>query len=246
MTHRSPLFLALIALSLASLLATSGCAPPGVHRKVRGMVRELAAAELGPADKYEAYTSRDSLSSLKAGRLSYVRVRGVNVRPKPGYVLDEIVLEGRDVRVDRKAKTIKSAGSAVVTGWIGEANMATMLADTGIVKNPTVRILAEGVEVRGRYELAGTLPVEVMARGRLTVSEPAAVTFTADRVTAGGIPMPIPFAHTIDFRTIYEPLILSGVATEPGKVILTGTIDWTKFGQRATVTGPEAPAAPDG
>jgi len=235
MTKRSyPGGRALIGLALAAaVLATSGCTPPGVHRKVRGMVRDLAARELGPADKYEAFTSRDSMGDLKAGRLSYVWVRGVNVRPAPGYILDEVILEGRDVHVDRKAQTVRSAGTAVLTGWVGEANLASMLAETDTVKDPVVRVLENGVEVRGRMDLAGAIPVDVVALGKLSVKEPAGVTFPADRVTAGGVPMPFPFSRTIDFRQIYEPLILTGVSTEPGKVLLTGTIDWTKFGRRA-------------
>lgn len=230
---------ALALFALACALTLGGCAPPGAHRKVRGMVRELAERELGPADKYEVQTSRDSLGALQAGRLEHVRVHGVNVRPAPGYVLDDLVVEARNVRVNRRAKTVESAEDSSAVGWIGEKNMAEMIAATGLVTDPTVRILADRVEVRGRYAVAGRLPLEVSARGRLTLKQPASVVFTADRVTAGGIPAPIPFSYTLDFRRIYEPLLLTHISQEPGRVTLNGTVDWSLFGRRARSTLPE-------
>jgi hypothetical protein len=210
-------------------LAVTACAPPGVHRKVRGIIRDLAVEELGPADRYEVYTSRDSVSRLKAGRISLVKIHGINVRPVPGYVLDEVFVEGHNVKANLKQRTVESADSTAASAYIGEANLARMIADNGPLEEPTVRISQSGVEISGRYEFAG-VPMTVNASGKLSVTPPAGVTFTSDRVTAGSIPVPVPVNRTIDFQRIYAPLVVTGVATEPGRVVLTGTIDWTKFG----------------
>lgn len=227
MTARGPAvaLLAILALALAA------CEPPGVHRKTRGMVRDLAARELGPADKYEAYTSRDSLAKLRRGEMSFVRVRGVNVRPKPGYVLDEVVLEAKNVRVDIKEQRVISAEDAHLTGWISESSMAEMLAHTGVVKDPVVKIEAAGVEIAGRFDLGGAVPIQVTALGTLSVAPPAGITFTSRRVTAAGIPVPFPFSRTLNFRDVYEPLVLHTVSLEPDRALLTGTVDWERFGR---------------
>lgn len=216
----------LVVLACASV---TGCAPPGTYRKVRGEIREVVAAQLGPADRYDISTSRDSPKKLLDGRIARVDIHGVNVRPAPGYVFDDIFVTARNVRFNRKAKTVQGSDETTVTAYISEPSLSAMLTQLDVLKEATARITPEGVEVSGNISPVGAVPVTVTAFGQLSVSGPSSVTFTSQRVTAGGLPFPLPISRALDLSTLYEPLVLHGIGLESGRVVMKGTIDWSKI-----------------
>jgi len=225
--------LRLPALLLAgAALALTACAPPGTYSKVRGTIRKVVERDLGPADKYEVTTSRDSLSDLNAGRIARVEVHGVNVRTRLGVTLDDVWLSARDVKVNRKTSRVESAREASFRAALGEQAIASMLEKTGIITEPIVSISPSGVSVRGRVT-RGPVPLNVAATGGVRVVSPTQVEFVPKSATVGGMPAPgallSQISPALDFSRIYEPLMIQGVALEDGKAILQGTIDWSKI-----------------
>jgi hypothetical protein len=221
------------ALLLCAALVLTGCAPPGTYKKVRNIVRSVVERDLGPADKYDVSTSRDSLSALRRGEISEVEVHGLNVRTNAGITLDEVFLTAHNVVVDRSAKRVKSARDASFTAFLGEAAIASLLAKTGMITNPSVEITAEGVSVRGTYAV-GPAPMSVAATGGVRVASPTRVEFVPTSATVGGIPMPVAMitsrlSPSLDLSSIYKPLMIQDISLEKGRAILKGTIDWSKI-----------------
>jgi hypothetical protein len=214
--------------ALLVVLALGGCAPPGTYSKVRGIVRDVVTRDLGPADKYDVDVSRDSVSNLRAGRLSSVKVHGVNVRTHAGIVLDEVFLSADDVVVDRKAKRVKSARDASFTAYLGDATLASVLARTQSIVNPVVSITPDGVTVRGQYTMAG-VPMNVSASGNVRIAGPQSLEFVSKSVTAGGVPVPFPLTRVMDFSKVYEPLVINQLTLQQGRAELKGTLDWSKM-----------------
>ncbi|HEY3267455.1 MAG TPA: hypothetical protein VGM37_11045 [Armatimonadota bacterium] len=225
--NRSASRVALACIALAAVVM-QGCAPPGTYSKVRSSVRKAAVRVLGPADRYDVSTSRDSVQRLLDGRLARVEIHGVNVRPAPGYYIDDVFVKARNVKVDRKRNTVEGADETLLTGVVKEGSFAKMLIGNIPLTDPKVTIGNDAVEVRGTYALAGAIPLEVTARGQVRMSGPQEIAFVADSVKAGPLPLPISMSKSFDFSKIYEPLVLTGVTTEPGQAVLTGTIDWSK------------------
>jgi hypothetical protein len=219
----------IIWLAVASL-TLSACAPPGTYRKIRNGIREVAVKELGPADHYDIKTSRDKPSRLMKGRISRVEVHGVNVRPGPAYLLDEVFVSARNVKYNRKQRAVEGAESTQAQAYITESSLAFMLSETGALKEPKVTIGAHHVELSGQYAVFGALPMDVVATGTVRTTGRAGVEFVSDTVTAGGVKMPMSFAKAFDFSKVYPALLISTVSTEPGRAVLTGTLDWSKLG----------------
>lgn len=215
-------------LLLAAAVLLPGCAPPGTYSKVRSTIRDVVTRDLGPADRYDVDVSRDSISRLRDGRISDVKVHGVNVRTRIGVTLDEVFLSAHDVKVNRKTKRVESARDAAFTAYLGEKALATMLEKGNLVADPQIRITPDGVTVRGKYAM-GPAPMNVVATGSVRVAGPTSVEFASKSVTVGGVPVPFPITRAMDISHIYEPLLLQGVTLEDGRAVLKGTIDWSKI-----------------
>lgn len=222
----------IVILALAAL-TLSACAPPGAYRKIREGIRAVAVKELGPADRYDVKTSRDKPNRLMKGRISRVEVHGVNVRPGPAYLLDEVFVTARNVKFNRKERSVEGAESTQAQAYITESSLAYMISAAGALKDPKVTIRADGVELAGQYSVFGALPMDVIAVGIVRPTGRAGVEFVSETVTAGGVKMPISMARTFDFSTVYPALLISTVTTEPGRAVLTGTLDWSKLGNGA-------------
>lgn len=209
------------------VLILTGCTPPGTFRKVRSVIRDAVTHELGPADRYEVDTSRDSLQRLADGRMKKITVRGINVRPMEGVVLDEVLIDARDVEFDRSEKSIKSVGETVISAWISEDSLAGIAESQDLLRDPQARILTGNeVELTGYYEPFG-LAVPVTARGRLSVAPPSMVEFVSTQVKAAGLPVPLTIRKKLDLATIYRPLIVQEIQTVNGQLEVHGTLDWT-------------------
>lgn len=217
-----------ISAAMAALLFV-GCAPPGSYRKVRSSIRTLAVKELGPADRYDVKTSRDNFDRLMKGLIARVEVHGFNVRPAPGYVLDEVFVSARNVRVNRHKRRVESAEQTSAKAFVSNESLAKMVAIEGSVLEPRVEITPDFVRISGNYKAFGAIPVSIVATGKAHVIGSAGVEFASESVTAGGLPTPFNIQRTFDFSKIYPALVLTGVSTEEGKAVLTGTLDWSKI-----------------
>ena len=83
-------------LALATCLVI-GCAPPSVYRKIERTAVNAIQTELGPADSWSAKVSRDSIGELVEGDISRLSIKGKKVRPRPDIIIDEVILEARDL-----------------------------------------------------------------------------------------------------------------------------------------------------
>lgn len=220
--------LRIVAIALTAL-AFAGCAPPGTYSKIRNSVRKLAVKELGPADRYDVTTSHDNPDRLMRGQIARVEVHGVNVRPAPGYVLDDVFVSARNVHVNRHKRTVESAEDTSAKAFISDSSLAQMIAKEGSVVNPVVEIKPDTVRIAGSYNAFGALPISIIATGKVRVFGTAGVEFASDTVTAGGLPTPFSIKRTFDFSKIYPALLVTGVATEEGRAVLSGTLDWSKL-----------------
>jgi len=206
-----------------------GCAPPGTYSKIRNSIRTLAEKELGPADRYDVDTSHDNADKLLDGRISRVDVHGVNVRPAPGYVLDEVFVSARNVHVNRQKKTIESVESTSAKAYISNGSLAQMISTEGTLSDPTVAITPAAIRISGGYKVFGALPMDVVATGKARIVGTAGIEFTSDSVTAAGLPTPFSIKRLFDFSKLYPALVITGLSTEDGRAILTGTLDWSKL-----------------
>jgi hypothetical protein len=218
-------FLCLGAVSF--LLA--GCAPPGTYRKVRESIRAVAVEELGPADRYDVSTSRDDLLKLARGRISRIDVHGINVRPAPGYVLDEILLTARNVRINRNTRSVESADETVAKAYVSESSLATILEAEGTVRDCTVQIEPNHIHLSGQHAVFGALPVSIVAVGNLRIEGRAGLRFVSESVSAHGVPLPVTVTEALDFAAIYPALLFTDVSLENGRVVISGTLDWSKL-----------------
>ena len=218
-----------LALMAIAALSLAGCAPPGTYRKVRESIRTLAVQKFGPADRYDVSTSRDSPQRLLDGRIARVDIHGVNVRPAPGLILDEIFVSARNVQVNRRQRIVETAEETIARAFVTEKSMAEMVDDEGTIENASVSINTDRIVISGRYKVFGALPVNIVATGRARIVGAAEIQFVSGKVTANGVPYPIPVTRSFDFSTVYPALVLSGVSTEEGKAVLTGTLDWSKL-----------------
>ncbi|HEY3414159.1 MAG TPA: hypothetical protein VGM51_14055 [Armatimonadota bacterium] len=218
-----------IAIVAVAALSLAGCAPPGTYRKVRETIRTLAIRHLGPADRYDVSTSRDSLQRLQDGRIARVDIHGVNVRPGPGLILDEIFVSARNVKVDRGKRTVETAEETTARAYVTANSLAEMVDDEGTISDASVVIRPDQIVISGRYAVLGALPVSIVATGKARVVGVAGIEFVSDKVTAAGLPFPIPVTRSFDFATVYPALVISGVSTEEGRAVLTGTLDWSKL-----------------
>lgn len=218
---------------LAVMLA--GCKVPGANRKIRGVVRDLVREEVGPARRYDVKVSDESLSALKRGELSWVSVRGYDVMLRNTYHIDEILVEAKDIRFDRKAARVNGAADTRLQAWLGPESLAAIIAEDAELEEPRLEILPGNlVRISGRYKLMG-LGVGVEAAGELSVVPPATLAFKTIQVKSLGVPFPLKIGKSFDFSGFYEPLVVTGVETAPGRLMLTGTLDWSK------VKGGQAP-----
>lgn len=217
-----------LAIALVAICVT-GCAPPGTYRKVRESIRAVAVQELGPADRYDVSTSRDNPQRLLDGRIARVEIHGINVRPAPGLILDEIFVSARNLKVDRRNRKVEAAEQTSARALVTEKSMAEMVDAEGTMTNASVTITSNHIVISGRYAVFGALPMNIVATGKARILGVAGIEFVSDKVTAGGVPVPMEVSRSFDFSTVYPALVLTGVSTEDGRAVLTGTLDWSKF-----------------
>lgn len=206
----------------------AGCNVPGANRKIRGVVRDLVKEEVGPARKYEVKVSDESISALKRGELSKVSVHGYDVMLRDTYHIDEMLIEATDIRFDRKAARVNGAAETRLQAWLEPDSLAAIIADDGSLLEPRVEILPGNlVRISGKYKVMG-VAVGVQAAGEVSVAPPAILAFKTIQVKSLGVPFPIKIGKSFDFSRFYEPLVVTGVETAPGRLTLTGTLDWSK------------------
>jgi hypothetical protein len=214
--------------------ALAGCNIPGANRKIRGVVRDLVKEEVGPARRYDVKVSDESISALKRGELRRVSVHGYDVMLRDKYHIDEVLIEARDIRFDRKAAKVNGAAETRLQAWLGPESLAAIIADDADLEDPRLEILPGNlVRISGRYKVMG-LGVGVEAAGELSVVPPATLAFKTIQVKSLGLPFPLKIGKSFDFSGFYEPLVVTGVETAPGRLTLTGTLDWSKVGKGGT------------
>lgn len=211
---------------LVLTLATSfviGCAPPSVYRKIERTAVNAIQTELGPAESWSAKVSRDKITDLVEGDISQLSIKGKKVRPRPDIIIDEIILEARDLSVDVKNKTLKQVKETAILAKLSPSSLALMIESMTDIREPSVTFEPNLVEVRGVYDVMG-VPFRIRARGRMTVEPPRILRFTSESVTAVGLTAPLKISKTLDMGKVYPAILLESVSITPEAVTARGSI----------------------
>ncbi|NMC81949.1 MAG: hypothetical protein GYA63_03735 [Armatimonadetes bacterium] len=210
-------------LALATCLVI-GCAPPSVYRKIERTAVNAIQTELGPAESWSAKVSRDKITDLVEGDISQLSVKGKRVRPRPDLIIDEVVLEARDLNVDVKNKTLNSVKETAISAKLSPSSLALMIESMTDIREPSVTFEPDLVEVRGVYDVMG-VPFRIRARGRMTVEPPRILRFTSDSVTAVGLTAPLKISKTLDMGKVYPAILLESVTISPTAVTAHGSLE---------------------
>ncbi|MHB9134371.1 MAG: LmeA family phospholipid-binding protein [Armatimonadota bacterium] len=168
---------------LALLLVLTGCGV--VNSYAERTIQDRAPELLGPADRYQA----DVRGASRSG-VDYLRLEGINVRPAPDLLLDDLTLTLRGVRFQTEPSfhITQLAGSSF-TGRISEtavnAFIASRLRDRRQVREVRITLQQDLVRVVGTVDTLG-IGVPVTTTGRL-VAEGNHINYQPVTVTIAGV-----------------------------------------------------------
>lgn len=217
----------LISGFLCALSLLAGC---GTQESVAEREIERRAPEfIGPADSYDA-----DVTGLSATRAEQVRLTGRNVRPRPDFVVETLVLTLNEVHFQRSPFKLQSVGESTFSARLTEQAVNDYLRATGrTTQNELrdIRVFFVPGEVRASATLQTALGATQLATAGTLQPAGARVDYQPQRVTVEGVNLPATVQQQL--AAAVNPIIdLNGVRFTPtiqrititqGAVLLEGT-----------------------
>ncbi|HZT42489.1 MAG TPA: DUF2993 domain-containing protein [Chthonomonadaceae bacterium] len=239
-----------VALLLILLLGLTGCERT-INRSAERRIRDALPDLIGPARSYNVHVSGAAERTVQ-GHLANVTVDGDDVDLPNSLLLDRLHLDLKDVEVDTGHRRIRSIGDVRFAATLGETSLDEFLAGESPegepIRNTRVHIEGNGsvTIAADRVVLGAGVPFRLT--GPLRIVGPQSVEIDPTRLTVVGIPisgLPLRFLKqrfesAIDLSSLPFPVRLTGVQTQPGKLILSGAADVTAMLERAQ-TAPRRP-----
>lgn len=224
---------------LATLLFLTGCHRP-VETRAEHAITDLLPRYLGPAQKYTARVSGRP-DAIFRGRLRSVHIEGTNVQMLPNLVVSRLVVDVKDVSVDRGSGALQNVGETRFSARLSEA------AINGYVtrRRPELRDLsislgADGkATVTARPEILGISTIPVSLRGIVRLQgDGSHLDFQPDKASLDvgigkiGTPLPEFVADQIasrlnpvaDLSEAPFPIVAESVIVEQGAATISGYV----------------------
>lgn len=214
-------------------LAAGGCGPLDPIRAVERGIARYAAKRFGPAERYEVQIGSAG-TNLGKGVIGALVIEGHRVHSKTGLVVNWCRVELRDVRFDRKSRSIISVGESSVVAEVLEedANAYLGLRPDGY-RHIRVELTGDGeMAVVVEPRLVG-IPVTVRLEGRPEVRNASEVVFVPDALRVARLNLPRGLLGIVERRInpilrvdeLGVPIVLESVRVEQGKVVAVGSAD---------------------
>lgn len=228
---------------LAVLWIGTGCGR-AINRSAERRIRDALPDLLGSARQYRVHVANAPERTLQ-GRLANVTVDGDDVQLATGLLLDHLHLDLKDVEVDKEHKRVRRIGDVRFLATVGAAGLDEFLAgetpEDEPIRNTRVSLGAgNSVTIAAeRVVLGAGVPFHMT--GPLRIAGPQRIELDPTNLNVIGIPiggLPLRFLRSrfesaIDLSKLPFPVHLTGVRTEPGTLLLSGTADVTALLQRA-------------
>lgn len=219
---------------LAALcLAAGGCGPLNPIRAVESGIARYAVRRFGPADRYDVQISSAG-TNLRRGVIGALVIEGHRVHTKAGLVVNWCRAELRDVRFERKSRSIISVGeSSVVAEVLEEDANAYLSARPDGYRHIRVELTGDGeMAVVVEPRVVG-VPVTVRLEGRPEVRNGSDVVFVPDALRVARLNLPRSLLGLVERRInpilrvdeLGVPVVLDDVRVEQGRIVVAGTAD---------------------
>ncbi|MBC8137998.1 MAG: DUF2993 domain-containing protein [Fibrella sp.] len=227
------------AIALPLLIFLTGCNRP-VETRAEHAITDVLPRYLGPAEKYTARVSGRP-DAIYRGRLRSVHIEGTNVQMLPNLLVSRLVMDVKDVSVDRGNNTLQNVGETRFSARLTEA------AINGYVRRRetappdlAISLGADGkATVTTRPELLGFSTIPVSLRGTVRLQgDGKHLEFQPDKASVdvgiGTITSALPgfvadhIASQVnpvaDLSTAPFPIIAESVTVEQGAATIMGYV----------------------
>jgi hypothetical protein len=225
------------------MLGLTGC-ERAINRSAERKIRDALPDLLGPARAYSVHVSGAATRTAQ-GHLARVTVDGDDVDLSNGLLLDRLHLDLKNVEVDTGRRRVQRIGDVRFVATVGENSLDEFLAGESPEGEPirNIRVLLESNNSvtlsADRVVLGAGVPFRLT--GPLRIVGPQRIEIDPTRLTVIGIPLsgaPLRFLKqrfesAIDLSSMPFAVRLTGVQTQPGKLILSGTADVTSLLEHA-------------
>ncbi len=235
MTPRAPAFGTALLLGLT----LSGCHRP-VETRIEKVIADRLPRYLGEADSYDVHVAGRA-DAIYRGRLRSVHIEGVNVRLVPDLVVSRLVIDVKDVSVDKGSGTLQNIGETRFSARLTEGAITHYVASRpNAPRDFALSLGGDGkATVTTRPELLGfpTLPVSLRGTVRLQ-SDGTHLDFAPDKalldtgIGTVGTRLPGFVADHIaakvnpvaDLSRARFPVVADSVTIENGAATVTGRV----------------------
>jgi hypothetical protein len=198
-----------------------------VERRIGRKLVEL----LGPADQYKVRITDTRDADIVVGRIRRIEIDGWNVLAGHQIELESLHLEAHNLHYEPPPDETLSVGESSLVIQLTEQALNDYLRRQNPDAPTGISLEAGTVTINGSLMLLG-VPTPLVTSGHLEIVDHTKLMYRADTVRLTGEPIPgIGPAYVeshlnplLDIRRLRVPLRLDDVETQPGRLVVRGSI----------------------
>jgi len=237
--------LATVVVALGGLVLAAGSCGRVVNRTAERRIREALPDAIGPARQYRVHIDNAPLRSIE-GKFANVTIDGDDVQFPTGILLDSLHIELKQVDIDSRHHKVRHIGDARFTIIVSDRSLDQYLAGEApageTIRKTRVLFGANNiVTVSGERVTLLNVGVPFRLTGPVRAASATRIEIDPRRLVVAGIPFSGGILRffknriesSLDLRQFPTPIMLTSVTTEPGRMILSGSVDGEALVARA-------------